>query len=163
MAPGGSKSVVDLEGGGYAVPVERKTVIAPPSQTKPVLAQVPSGFISILPGRFGQWRVVASGGDTITKKAKAAKATQTKSDRTKRLFAGVMPTGISYADTWRDKHGDYLKLARLSFRTLELEWSGESMPADLRAEILRDAKKIQKRRGEQYQVSGAGQTVTLGK
>ena len=59
MAPNGSKSVVDLEGGGYAVPLERTKEIAPPCRTIPILARVPSGKVSLLPGRFGAWRIVA--------------------------------------------------------------------------------------------------------
>ena len=80
-----------------------------------------------------------------------------------RLSIAVFPTGFSYADRGREKHGDYVKLARLPFGTLELEWTGESMPPAMRARILDHARKIQGRRGESYVVSQAGQTVTLGK
>lgn len=54
-----SNAVCDLEGGGYAVPLERNTEMKPPNKTKPILARVPSGIVSILPsGSFGIWRVV---------------------------------------------------------------------------------------------------------
>ncbi len=60
MGPDGSHSVVDLEGGGYAVPIERSKKIAPPSKTKPILARIPSGVVALLPSRFGVWRIVGA-------------------------------------------------------------------------------------------------------
>lgn len=53
-----SRSVCDLDGGGYAVPVERSRKIKPPSRTKPIRALVPSGEVLILPVTFGIWRIV---------------------------------------------------------------------------------------------------------
>lgn len=80
-----------------------------------------------------------------------------------RLFAGVYPCGIVYADRKREKAGDYLRLAFLSYTTLKLEWEpNASMPADLRDEIERDAGLIQARKGELFQISSSGQTVRLG-
>ena len=38
-----------------------------------------------------------------------------------RIFSGVYPTGIVWADRYIEKHGDYKKLAYLNFGTLELE------------------------------------------
>jgi hypothetical protein len=78
-----------------------------------------------------------------------------------RIFAGVYPAGIVYADRHREEHGDYARLAFLSYATLELEVE-KSCPAQLRAEITEDAARIQARRGQQYQVSASGQTVLLG-
>ena len=78
-----------------------------------------------------------------------------------RLFVGVFPTGISYADRSREKHGDYARCAFLPFGSLKLEIEHDC-PAALRALIVKDAAKIQARRGEQYVVSGSGQTVLLG-
>jgi hypothetical protein len=78
-----------------------------------------------------------------------------------RLFVGVFPTGISYADRSREKHGDYARCAFLPFGSLQLEIEPDC-PRDLKALIVKDAKKIQARRGEHYVVSGAGQTVLLG-
>lgn len=77
------------------------------------------------------------------------------------LFAGVFPTGISYADKGRIEHGDYASLAFLRFDTLELKIEA-SCPEHYEAEIRRDAAAIQARRGEEYQVSSSGQTITLG-
>jgi len=81
-----------------------------------------------------------------------------------RLFIGVFPTGIRYADRSRERDGDYLKLAFLPFSTLELEWheSEAKVPADLRAAIRADAKRVIAKRGQEYPVSASGQTVTLG-
>lgn len=78
-----------------------------------------------------------------------------------RIFAGVFSTGIGYADRAREKHGDWARLAFLSFSTLELVIE-KDCPAALRADIEANAAKIQARRGEQYQVSTCGQTITLG-
>lgn len=80
---------------------------------------------------------------------------------TERISACVFGTGISYADKGRREHGDFARLAFLHFDTLELKIE-ESCPAQFQAEIIRDAAVIQARRGEVYQVSTVGQTVTLG-
>ena len=79
------------------------------------------------------------------------------------LFAGVFPTGISYCDRTREKDGDYLKLAFLSFHTLDLIFIGDRCSAALRATIEANAAVIQARQGQQYPVSSSGQTVTLGR
>ena len=78
-----------------------------------------------------------------------------------RIFAGVCPSGIIYADRLRNKHGDWARLALLPFRSLALDVEGDC-PQDLLADIQADAKRLQSMRGEQYQISGCGQTVTLG-
>lgn len=77
------------------------------------------------------------------------------------LFAGCFPTGISYADTRVERHGDYKRCAFLSYRTLELDIEKDCSP-DLRERIIADAARIKARRGEQYRISTFGQTVTLG-
>lgn len=79
-----------------------------------------------------------------------------------RLFMGIFPTGIAYADRAREMDGDYLTLARLPFATLVLEWTGATCPDDLADAIRSDAEAMQARRGEEFQVSTAGQTVLLG-
>ena len=78
-----------------------------------------------------------------------------------RLFYGVFPTGISYADRQREVAGDYRRLAFLSFRTLVLEIE-EYCPAELRAQIEADAATIQAHKGQQYSISSSGQYVILG-
>jgi hypothetical protein len=79
-----------------------------------------------------------------------------------RLFIGVYPTGIVYADRSREKHGDYARCGFLSFDTLALDLKPDC-PKVLRAFIEKDAARIQAKRGEPYQVSESGQTVTLGR
>ncbi len=78
-----------------------------------------------------------------------------------RIFAGVYPTGILYADREREEHGDYARLGFLPFDTLDLQIDARC-PAHLRADIEADAAPIIARRGETYQISTSGQTVTLG-
>lgn len=78
-----------------------------------------------------------------------------------RLFVGVYPAGIVYADRKREKHGDYARCAFLDYATLTLEVE-KDCPAKLREEITLDAAKIQARRGQEFQVSTCGQTVLLG-
>lgn len=78
-----------------------------------------------------------------------------------RLFAGVFPCGIGYADRAVEENGDFKHLAFLSFRTLKLELRA-GCQAEFCALIKKDAAVIQSRRGEQYQVSTSGQTVLLG-
>lgn len=84
-----------------------------------------------------------------------------KTNRGPRLFAGVYPCGIVYADRWHEQSGDYKRLAFLSYSSLALEVEREC-PPDMRAEIERDAAKIQSRRGEQFQISTCNQTILLG-
>ncbi len=81
--------------------------------------------------------------------------------RNSRLFIGVFPTGISYADRTQEEHGDYKRLAFLSYRTLELEWYG-NVPPDQRNQIISHAGTIQAMRGQAFQISSSGQTVKLG-
>lgn len=80
------------------------------------------------------------------------------------LFMGVFPTGISYADRARERNGDYLKLAFLPYDTLKLEWREPKakVPPKLRAAILADARRMAARHGQEFPISAAGQTSTLG-
>lgn len=78
-----------------------------------------------------------------------------------RLFIGVFPCGLSYADRWTEQHGDYKRLAFLPYSTLVLQVEPDC-PPDLRTEIETDAATIIARRGQPFQVSACGQTVTLG-
>lgn len=80
----------------------------------------------------------------------------------KHLFIGTMATGISYADRSREKHGDYMTIARLPFSTLKLEWSPGRHSQALRDLVAEHAAKIIAREGEEYPVSSSGQTITLG-
>lgn len=78
-----------------------------------------------------------------------------------RIFAGVYPNAIVYADRHREVNGDYKTLARLYFHNLELHVE-KDCPAELRAEIESDAALYQARKGEQFRTSTTGQTVILG-
>lgn len=76
-----------------------------------------------------------------------------------RLFIGVFPEALVYADRSREVAGDYVRLACLPYRSLRVEFEPEC-PADLRAEILAHASQY--RVGDVLQVSACGQSVRLG-
>ena len=78
-----------------------------------------------------------------------------------RLFSGAFSGGIVWADRHTERHGDYKRLAFLSYGTLELEFAADC-PPDLKARIEGDAAAVQARKGEEFQVSASGQAVTLG-
>lgn len=78
-----------------------------------------------------------------------------------RLFIGIFPGGVSYADRSREVQNDYARLAFLPYDTLALDVRPEC-PDDLRARIEADAAELQARRGEQFQISACGHTVLLG-
>jgi hypothetical protein len=80
-----------------------------------------------------------------------------------RLFIGVYPCGLVYADTWIEKHGDYKKLAFLSYRELEIDWSKGRIPKELKARIVAHAATMQAKRRQSFPISTCGQFVTLGK
>jgi hypothetical protein len=78
-----------------------------------------------------------------------------------RLGVFCFPEGLSYADRSIEVHGDYKKLGFLGFKDLKLEiYPG--CPAFLREQIEADAARIQAKRGQEYQTSSSGQTITLG-
>ena len=78
-----------------------------------------------------------------------------------RLFIGVYPGGVVYADRMTEEHGDYKRLAFLSYSTLNLELNGEC-PTDLQERIIKNADEIIKRKSQTYITSGTGQAVILG-
>jgi len=78
-----------------------------------------------------------------------------------RVFEGIFPCGIVYADRTREKGGDYARLAFLPYRSLELDWE-PGCPPELRQAIQARAARIQVQRGKSFQVSTCGQTVMLG-
>lgn len=78
-----------------------------------------------------------------------------------RLFVGVFSTGVFFADKLVEHNGDYKYLGFLKFSDLELDIH-DSCPEELIQEIVDEAKTIQDRRGQLYQVSTCGQTVRLG-
>lgn len=78
-----------------------------------------------------------------------------------RVFCGVFPTGLVWADRWHEVDGDYKRLAYLNFSTLVLEFE-KDCPEELMAAIRESAEAMQKRKGERFEVSACGQTVILG-
>ena len=79
------------------------------------------------------------------------------------LSVATFPTGIAYADSSRERDGDYLRLAFLPFQTLELEWTPRvRVSPEMRRLIVEHADRLRSRKGEDYQVSTAGQTVKRG-
>lgn len=77
-----------------------------------------------------------------------------------RLFSCIMPTCFVYCDRAKEKNGDYLEVARLYFSTLTETIFEPNSP--LLPLIKDDIERIKAMKGQAYQVSGAGQTITLG-
>ena len=78
-----------------------------------------------------------------------------------RISAGVFPAGISYADREIERNGDFAKLAFLDFATLTLTFD-KLCPEIFKPWINQAAAAVQACKGQPYQVSTSGQTVTLG-
>ncbi len=78
-----------------------------------------------------------------------------------RIFVATLATGIGYADRTREEHGDWKRLAILFFSDLRADIEPDC-PADLESQIRSHRATIQARRGELYQVSTSGQTITRG-
>ena len=83
-------------------------------------------------------------------------------DVRERLFSGIYPCGIVYADRKVEVAGDYKRLGFLSYATLQLDLEADC-PADLREPIIRDAAAIQAREGQRFRVSSSDQFVMLGR
>ena len=77
------------------------------------------------------------------------------------IFLCIMPTGWWWSDRTREEDGDYVQLAFLSFSRLELEIFS-SCPEKWKQRIRDEAAKYQAMRGQDYQISGSGQTMRLG-
>lgn len=77
-----------------------------------------------------------------------------------RIFIGVYPCGLVYADRQRERNGDYARLAFLPYATLQLELESDCPPACARW-IRTHAARLKP--GDELIVSSAGQTVILGK
>lgn len=78
-----------------------------------------------------------------------------------RLFIYGCMTGICYCDRSRERAGDWIRLAILFEDNLQLVLEGDC-PDEFKPLIEADAKSYQDRRGQLYEVSTSGQTVTLG-
>ena len=78
-----------------------------------------------------------------------------------RLFIGVYPGGIVYADRYVEVNGDYKRLGFLPYDTLELQLETKCPPA-LADQIRADVATMQAQRGQPFRTSSCGQTITLG-
>lgn len=76
-----------------------------------------------------------------------------------RVFIGLFPTGIVYADRFKEEHGDYKRLAYLNYETLRLEVA-PNVPPELQNYIMADAGSY--KRGQRLQYSSSGQSIILG-
>lgn len=76
-----------------------------------------------------------------------------------RVFIGVFPGGISFADRDREKDGDYARLAFLEYGSLTLKIE-RTCPDYLRNYICDRAAEY--RVGDRLEISTCGQTVLLG-
>ncbi len=79
-----------------------------------------------------------------------------------RLFIGVFPGGISYADRTVEEHGDYKKLAFLPYDTLVLDLK-PGVSAALAKAIKAHAATIRARKGQHFATDTSGHYVVLGK
>ncbi len=77
------------------------------------------------------------------------------------IFLCIMTTGWWWTDRTREEHGDYARLAFLSFSTLELEIF-KGCPENFKARIQAKAENFQSMEGQDYQISTSGQTIRLG-
>jgi hypothetical protein len=76
------------------------------------------------------------------------------------LFIGIHSTCVCYCDKSKEEDGDFKTIARLFFDALELKiYEPQST---LLPKIREHAAEIQARKGQEFQVSGCGQTVILG-
>lgn len=78
-----------------------------------------------------------------------------------RLLITCQPGGIVYSDRGREEHGDYARLAFLSYKTLNLSVA-HNCPLSLKKLILPNAAAVQCRKGEFFETSACGQGVILG-
>lgn len=78
-----------------------------------------------------------------------------------RLFAGVFPCGIVYADRGREVSGDYARLGFLDYGTLTLILE-KNCPVEFAEAIRADAAEIQAKKGQDFRISTVGQVVRLG-
>lgn len=78
-----------------------------------------------------------------------------------RLFIGIYPAGIVYADRAKEEHGDYRKIAFLPYDTLSLV---VYVPGhDLLPDVETHAAIIAKRKGKKFATDKCGHYVTLGR
>lgn len=77
-----------------------------------------------------------------------------------RLFIGIFPCGIVYADREVEENHDYKRLAFLPYHTLQLQ-EEPLVPLHLLDRIRNDAASIVERKGQPFMIS-ASQSIILG-
>ena len=77
-----------------------------------------------------------------------------------RLFIGIYPCGIVYADKFREKDNDYRRCCFLPYSTLEPEFERDC-PAELRAGIMEDVKRMQSKRGQLFRTATTGDSYVM--
>ena len=84
-----------------------------------------------------------------------------------RVFIGVYPCALVYADREREQGSDYQTIASISYATLEIDWNPRWKPSSedddaIILSIQQDRDDLQSRIGEQFRISAGDQFVTLG-
>ena len=85
-----------------------------------------------------------------------------RAHRGSRLFIGLYPAGVVYADKAYEINGDYARIAFLPYDTLELEFTPGGQRSPLRDQIMDHAADLMTRTGGEIAVSASGQTRRLG-
>jgi hypothetical protein len=93
---------------------------------------------------------------------------QTEGTAQERLFIGITPTGIKYADREVEDQGDYKVVAFLPFDTLKAELRTQdkayiaSLPPAFKARVNEDVKAMRAKAGQEFAIDASGHTVRLG-
>jgi len=81
-----------------------------------------------------------------------------------KLFIGVHATGLSYSDATREQHGDFQRLAFLSYDTLALKWytDPDGLPITLFSAITKSVDEMRGKAGQRWDYDCCGHTALLG-
>lgn len=81
-----------------------------------------------------------------------------------KLFIGVHATGLSYSDATREEHGEFKRLAFLSYDTLAVKWYVDSdrLPITLFSSIAKSVDEMRGKAGQHWDYDCCGHTVLLG-
>jgi hypothetical protein len=79
-----------------------------------------------------------------------------------RLFMGLYPTGLVFADKAVEIAGDYKRLGYINYERLVLEQVAPGCPPELLALMQAEEARMQAKRGERFETSACGQYVFLG-
>lgn len=112
------------------------------------------------PGTHASWVVDVEWRDGTTSSCLPHRVQKMATDDP-RLFMGVYPCGIVYADRWHEVAGDYRRLAFLPYNTLRLDLEG-TCPEFLAAVIKADAATYEARKGQTFKTAVHGGEIILG-